>query len=153
MSLRLATALCLALAVARAREVSRDGSGVPLVSLILAVDTSEPAVGASVGRAIASARAQLYPNLELVVVDDGAIPHSNVVPSGDLTWVRYEHVGGAGAQPWAQRRAASLALGAEAASGAVLVQWDEWDMSSHTRVDTQVASILAGTAGTAPPRS
>lgn len=147
----LAVALCLLLAAAApalARDVVYDAPDSPLVSLILVVDTSQPAVGSVVGAAISSARAQTFPNLELVVVDEGIVSHSGIVPPQDMSWVRYEHLGSG----WERggdagtRRAASLAFAVEAARGDILLLWDEWDISMPTRVQAQV-DILAGNAG------
>jgi glycosyltransferase involved in cell wall biosynthesis len=89
-------------------------------------------------RAIGYFQAQDWPNRELVIVDDGRDPVDDLVP--DDRRIRYVHVD--------ERRSigAKRNLACELADGEVIVQWDDDDWYSRTRVTRQVADIIAGRA-------
>jgi len=91
------------------------------------------------GRAIRDFLAQDYPNLELVIIDDGEDRIEDLVPA-EAPSVRYVRV----AERATIGRKRQLAC--EAADGDVMVQWDDDDWYGPTRVSRQIAPLAAGTA-------
>lgn len=88
--------------------------------------------------AIASFLRQDYPNRELVILDDGDDPISDLVP--DHPSVRYQRL--------ARRRTvgAKRNLACEAARGEIIVHWDDDDWYAPGRLTAQVAALVAGEA-------
>ena len=79
-----------------------------------------------------------YGHRELIVVDDGADPISDLIPPGDL--VRYHRLDGRRSIGWKRQ------LACEVAGGAVLVQWDDDDWYGELRLRRQVEPIARGDA-------
>jgi hypothetical protein len=117
----------------------------PVVSLVMVTDTSTTPY--LMERAIAFARRQTYPNIELVIIDDNVVSRSDVIATDDLAWVRYEQCKRRTGVGVDVRWADNLAMALELARGSVIVQWDERDISLPNRVDAQVRMILEGDIG------
>jgi len=109
---------------------SPSEAGRPLVTCIL------PARGHGelVARAIECFLAQDYPNKELVIVDDGEEPISDVIPQDDR--IRHERLG----------RAVSLGdkrnRGCEVARGKILAHFEARDWHAPSRLSRQVRHLI-----------
>jgi glycosyltransferase involved in cell wall biosynthesis len=106
----------------------------PLVSCIMPTADRR----AYVPLALAAFAAQSYPNLELIVVDDGTDAVRDLMP-GDPR-VRYIR------SPARRSIGSKRNLACAEARGEVLIQWDDDDWYAPQRVAAQVAPILAGQA-------
>jgi glycosyltransferase involved in cell wall biosynthesis len=105
-----------------------------LVSCIMPTRDRRPFVG----RAVAQFLAQDYPNLELVVVDDGGDPIADLLPSGPrVRLLRPDRRLSVGAK---------RNLACEAAAGDVVVHWDDDDWMAPWRVSYQVRELDARAA-------
>jgi glycosyltransferase involved in cell wall biosynthesis len=93
---------------------------------------------AFVPRAIEYFLRQDYPNLELVILDDGGDKVADLVPERDS--LRYL------ALPHRLRLGAKRNSAIEASRGDIILHWDDDDWSDPARVSTQVAALLAGEA-------
>jgi glycosyltransferase involved in cell wall biosynthesis len=106
----------------------------PLVSCIMPTRDRRPFVG----RAVAQFLAQDYPNLELVVVDDGADPIADLLPADPrVRLLRPDRRLSVGAK---------RNLACEAAAGDVVVHWDDDDWMAPWRVSYQVGELDARNA-------
>ena len=109
---------------------SSDGAAGPLVSCIMPT-ADRPRF---VGRAIEYFQRQDYASIELLVLDDGKDPVSNLVPADQR--VRYERL------PVRRVLGAKRNLACEMARGDIIVHWDDDDWMSRNRVSRQVAALL-----------
>ncbi|MET8999447.1 glycosyltransferase [Amycolatopsis sp. NPDC004169] len=89
-------------------------------------------------RAIDHFLGQDYNNCELIVVDSGTDPIADLIPAGDV--VRYHRLDVRRSIGWTRQFAC------EAASGDVLVQWDDDDWYGSHRLRRQVEPIARGDA-------
>jgi glycosyltransferase involved in cell wall biosynthesis len=81
---------------------------------------------------------QDYPELELVIVDDGAPGLARILP--DDPRIRYEHVGERQSIGAKRNRACALAR------GEYIAHWDDDDWYAPRRLSAQIAPLLAGEA-------
>ena len=109
-------------------------SQTPLVSCIMPTFNR----AAFVPLAVRNFLRQDYPNLELIILDDGTEPARACVPDdARVRYVRPERRMGIGAK----RNAAC-----ELARGSIVVHWDDDDWYPHWRVSAQVRALLEGGA-------
>ena len=102
-----------------------------LVSCIMPTRDRRPFVG----RAVAQFLAQDYPNLELIVVDDGSDPIGDLLPDDPrIRLLRSERRLSVGAK---------RNLACETAAGDVLIHWDDDDWMAPWRVSYQVSELEA----------
>jgi glycosyltransferase involved in cell wall biosynthesis len=101
----------------------------PLVSCVMPTrDRRRP-----VGQAIVYFQRQDYPNRELVVLDDGQDPVEDLIPDDPrIRYVRLDHE---------QLVGAKRNQGCELASGEIIVNWDDDDWHSPTRISYQVDEL------------
>eukprot|EP01087_Luapelamoeba_hula_P007444 TRINITY_DN1825_c0_g1_i1.p1 TRINITY_DN1825_c0_g1~~TRINITY_DN1825_c0_g1_i1.p1 ORF type:complete len:369 (-),score=62.15 TRINITY_DN1825_c0_g1_i1:73-1179(-) len=121
---------CLLVAFAAAEDVTTDA---PLVSVI--VPTFERPL--FVEHMLQLIKQQDYPNIEVIIIDDSAIPSLTEVPSG----VTYVHLPNERLTIGQKRN-----IGSALAKGQVFVHWDDDDFFRSHRITAQVAPILAGEA-------
>jgi glycosyltransferase involved in cell wall biosynthesis len=81
---------------------------------------------------------QDYPDLELLVVDDGADEVADLMPADRR--VRYVRL------PCRQQIGAKRNTACDLAAGAVIVHWDDDDWSADNRVSEQVTALVASGA-------
>ncbi|WP_437975557.1 glycosyltransferase [Sorangium sp. So ce295] len=112
---------------------SDSTASVPLVSCIMPTFQRRPFVPL----AITYFQRQTYPNLELIVVDDGPSVR-DLMPADPR--VRYLRL------PTRWSIGAKRNLAVQKARGQIIVHWDDDDWHAPTRVATQVAPILTGQA-------
>jgi glycosyltransferase involved in cell wall biosynthesis len=120
-------------------EQVRKGGLPPPIS----IDTPEPLVTcimpthnrrSFIPQAIRSFLRQDYPNLELLVVDDGAEPCADLVPNNDrIRYLRFDQKLTIGAK---------RNLACESARGDFIVHWDDDDWYPSWRVRAQVRAML-----------
>ncbi|HYK05718.1 MAG TPA: glycosyltransferase [Thermoanaerobaculia bacterium] len=120
--------------VARVREAIARGSPMPLVSCVMATYNRRPFIPL----ALETFRAQTHERRELIVVDDGADAIGDLCTG--VPGVRYVRLRGR-ATIGAKRNA-----GAAAATGEILVLWDDDDWYAPSRIERQIAPIVAGDA-------
>ena len=82
---------------------------------------------------------QDYPNLELLVIDDGRNAVSDLIPDADprIRYVRLDRVHSVGAK---------RNLACRQATGELIAHWDDDDWSAPSRLRRQVSSLLASGA-------
>jgi glycosyltransferase involved in cell wall biosynthesis len=122
----------------RSRRASRPApapdSNLPLVSCIMPTHDRRPFVAQAVGYFLR----QDYPAKQLVIVDDGADPISDLVPAHPS--VRY------------RRLEARMVLGAkrnlacELADGSIIAHWDDDDWMASNRLSVQVSALAERSA-------
>lgn len=107
--------------------------GHPLVSCIMPTMDRR----AFVPRAIEYFRRQDYPAKELVILDDGRDPVTDLVPGDDpaITYRRLDHRLVLGAK---------RNLACELAKGTIIAHWDDDDWQAPHRLSTQVGRMTAG---------
>jgi glycosyltransferase involved in cell wall biosynthesis len=115
-------------------ETNQSPSSAPLISCIMPTRNRR----ALVPFALSQFARQDYPNLELIVIDDGDDAVSDLMPADER--IRYVH----------PQRALTLGakrnLGCELASGEIVVHWDDDDWYGAGRLSAQAAPILGGSA-------
>lgn len=81
---------------------------------------------------------QDYPNLELLVIDDGTDPISDCIPDSErIRYIRLDHKMTLGAK---------RNFACEQAAGRIIVHWDDDDWYSANRVSRQVQALLESNA-------
>jgi glycosyltransferase involved in cell wall biosynthesis len=114
-----------------AAVASRAPADVPLVSCIMPTFDRRPFIP----QAIRCFLGQDYPNLELIVLDDGTDPIANLIPSDPrVTYVRLLERKSVGAK---------RNLACERARGEFIVHWDDDDWYPSSRVRVQVGALRA----------
>ena len=111
----------------------QQASGQPLVSCIMPTMDRR----AFVPRAIEYFRRQDYPARELVILDDGRDPVSDLVPGDDpaIIYRRLDHRLVLGAK---------RNLACDLARGTIIAHWDDDDWQASHRLSTQVGRMTAG---------
>ena len=126
-----------ALPLVKTPAIARAATGPPLVSCLMPT-ADRPAW---VARAIAAFARQTYSRAELVIVDDGDVALAEILGAelGDRSIVYQREL---------VRRSIGVKrnLACAAASGDVLIQWDDDDWHAPDRIAHQLAPIAAGTA-------
>ena len=109
-------------------------SGAPLVSCVMPTFDRR----AFVPQAVRYFLRQDYPAKELIIVDDGPEPVSDLLPADNrIVYYRLETRMVLGAK---------RNLGCELARGPVIMHWDDDDWASPTRISVQVAALTGGDA-------
>jgi len=111
------------------------GDGAPLISCIMPTRNRSEWVRQS----LHYFERQDYPNLELIIIDDGNDDLAAVLPPADH---RIRHLRLAKRVSIGAKRN----LGCEAAAGTVIVHWDDDDWYAPNRLTAQAAPILSGDA-------
>src|SRR5205085_6482789 len=112
--------------------VPKIAGGEPLVSCIMPTYNRR----AFIPRALRCFFNQDYPNLELVVVDDGAEPVSDMLPPDSR--IRYFRL------PQKQTVGAKRNYACGQAQGSIIVHWDDDDWYAPCRVQRQIQPLLEG---------